>query len=295
MQDTADDVTSANVATAMPSNVNASAIYSKTFHLNEMCNQGLAVTLDGQHFVVTSRACPVISVYSTSTGECVSSFKIPGEGAGTAARVCATPRGTILATEAERVQELTLAGEHVRFIGEGMLDNQAIFGICMHGDIVAVGKSGAGNDTGRVVLFTYSDGACIRKFGDFGFDEGQIRHASGLSFSPDGTHILVAEYAYQVYMFTTDGVFVKTIGLGHLGHGNYNDVLCSGSNIFVADSGQHRVCVFSLETGELIRTWDSRHLSLDSPDYFKYPTALAVYQNKLFVLDAGGPKVRLFE
>jgi hypothetical protein len=81
-------------------------------------------------------------------------------------------------------------------------------------------------------------------------------------------------------MFTVDGTFVKTLSTDVLGKG-CKDVLCSGSNIFIADSNTDRVCVFSAETGALIRSWDTRG---QADGQFDYPTALAAFRGKLFVL-----------
>ena len=70
------------------------------------------------------------------------------------------------------------------------------------------------------------------------------------------------------------------------------DVLCSGSNIFVADSSNPRIYVFSAETGALIRTWDTRG---QADGQFDYPTALAAHKSKLFVLNLRSSRVRVFE
>jgi hypothetical protein len=92
-------------------------------------------------------------------------------------------------------------------------------------------------------------------------------------------------------MFTVDGAFVKTIGSDDIGDHVFH-VLCSGSSVFVLELSRHRVCVFSLETGALIRTFGTR-----GPEngQFDHPSSLAAHNNKLFVLDGLVLRVQVFQ
>ena len=235
--------------------IKTDATHIKTIPINGTRNQGVAVTLDGQHVVVSNPFSECISVYSTESGDCISKFGSYGAAAGQFKypnRICATPRGTILVCDCgnRRLQEVTITGEHVRFLGAGLLDDEVVFSLCMRGDIVALGKYGLNTD-GRIVILSYSSGALIRKFGAFGSGEGQVKSVYGLSFSPDGRHILVADNAPRLSLFTVGGAYVKTIGANMIG-GGANDVLCSGSSVFVADVSNQCVCVFSSESGALV-------------------------------------------
>jgi DNA-binding beta-propeller fold protein YncE len=259
-------------------------------------NYGIAVTLDGLHLIVSDYRSHSISVYSMDSGGCISSFGCFGSKPGQFKypfRICATPRGTILVSECGngRLQEVTITGEHVRFIGEARhFDYESVYGLCMQGDLVAVGKHGSSTD-GRIVLFSYSSGALIRKFGSYGFGEDQMANVFGLSFTPDEKHILIANRTSLLSMFSVDGAYVKTFGT-RADSGGWNDVLCSGSSIFMTDSRNDRVCVFSAETGALIRTWGMQGLG---DGQFMFPSTLANHKNKLFVLDTGSPRVQVFE
>ena len=280
----------------MRSAIQAEAVHIKTNILNGKGNYGVAVTLDGLHVIVSSHYWNSISVYSTDSGCCITTFGCFGLKAGQfrgPVRVCATPRGTIFVCDYgnKRLQEVTITGEHVRCIGEGHFDDEGVVGICVRGDIVAVGKNGGRTD-GRIVLFSYLSGVLIRKFGSYGVGDDQLENIYGLSFTPNGKHILVAQnFPPRLSLFTVDGAFVTTIGTGVIGRG-LNDVLCSGSNIFVSDTKNHRVCVFSSETGALIRTWGMQGLG---DGQFMSPSALANHKNKLFVLDTDSPRVQIFE
>ena len=275
--------------------IKVDAVHLKTNHLNGTGSYGVVVALDGLHLAVSNFDTHSLSVYSTDTVGRILTFGSYGSGAGQfhhPSRMCATPRGTILVSEYgnKRLQEVTWTGEHVRFFDEGHFDGGSVFGLRMQGDVVAVGKHGSGIDE-RVVLLSYSSGVLIRKFGVRGSSEGQIKDVFGLDFTPDGKHILVADWAPQLSMFTVDGVFVKTIGSGVL-HSGWNDVLCSGSNIFVVDSSMSRICVFSAETGAFIRTWGTRG---KADGQFDQPVALAAHKNKLFVSDARTSRVQIFK
>ena len=283
----------------MRSAVRAEAVHVKTNVLDgTTCNLGVAVTLDGLHLAVSNYFKHSISVYCTDTGCCISTFGKRGSRTGQfnlPYRICATPRGTILVCEYgnKRLQEVTIAGEHVRFLGEGHFDNEGVYGMCMQGDVVAVGKYG-GNSDGRIVLFRYSRGALMRKFGSYGaFGEGRVKDIRGLSFTPDGRHILVAQSLPPLLsLFTVDGVFVTRFGCVDDLQSFWKDVLCSGTSVFVVDSFHCRVCAFSAETGALIRSWGTRG---EADGQFMFPFALAAHRDKLYVLDMHSPRVQVFE
>jgi DNA-binding beta-propeller fold protein YncE len=265
--------------------IKTDAAHIRTIPINGECPHGVAVTLDGLHLVVSNFFSDSISVYSMDTGDCITTFGSLGSGTGqfnNPSRICATPRGTILVSDSgnKRLQEVTITGEHIRCIGESHLDSDGVLGMSMQGDIVAVGKH-VGSTDGRILLFSYSSGALIRKFGSYGSGEGQIEIVYGISFTSDGRHILVVDFYPRLSMFTVDGLYVKTLGTDVLCR-NCKDVLCSGSNIFIADCSNHRICVFSAETGALIRTWGTEGRA---DGQFHYSSALSAHKGKLFVLD----------
>ena len=267
----------------------------KTSELHETGRHSLAVTQDGQYFIVSNESDHGLSVYSMESGRCIRKFGEkglePGQFNGPY-RICATPNGTLLVAEYanKRIQEVTLTGEHVRFFGIGQLGNGSFFSICIQGDIVAVGKYEMSAEE-RIFLFNYSSGALIRKFGSCGGDEGKTTYITGLSISPDGKRLLVCEYASRLTLFSVDGTFITTIGAGLCGTG-FKDVLYLDSCIFVADSDKHFIRVFSSKTGGLLQVWGSQG---DTDRQFYYPSALAVHKNKLLVLDSCRTLVRILE
>ena len=255
-------------------NISANAQLVTTLPFSGDDYYSVAVTPDGQ-YVIGANDC--ISVYRVDTGECMSTF---GRERGLAAGafnfpfcISATSRSSILVADYlnARIQEVSLVGEHLRFLGGDFLGTDRIRGMCMHGDTVAVGKS-SGNTNGRVVLFSYSTNSSLRTFGCYGILEKQIGNVTDLCFSSDGKQILVAEKMSRLSLFTVEGVFIKTFGAGVISGRFYTNIFFSGTSIFVADDGNNRLCVFSTET-DAFQTLEVRN-----------PRALAGYKNKLFVL-----------
>ena len=275
--------------------INPDAVHIKTNCIDGSGNYGDAVTLDGKHVIVTSYFTHCISVYNMETGCCVCTFGSLGSGPGQfyyPNQICVTPTGTLLVSEYgnKRIQEVTTFGNHIRFIGQDHTEGNCIWGMCLHSDILAIGLYGGVADD-QILLYKYSNGDLIRKFGPRGCRLGELELVRGLCFTPDGTHILVADNSTRLSLFSVDGTFVKVIGTGVLGR-FVSDVLCSGSSVFVADRSNHRVCVFMLlsETNAFIRTLD-----IPANGELLYPTALSTYQNQLLVLDCTNSWVHVFE
>ncbi len=62
--------------------------------------------------------------------------------------------------------------------------------------------------------------------------------------------------------------------------------------LLVADYDNHRVCVFRADGDTLLRTWGTRGTA---DGQFKYPTALALVDTKLLVLECDSARVQVFE
>jgi 6-phosphogluconolactonase (cycloisomerase 2 family) len=206
-------------------------------------------------------------------------------------KMCLMLTGNLLVCEYDndRVQELTGLGEaepqHVRFI--------PIIGarsIALHGDTLAVGTG-----RGCIELLSNASGALIRSISSMGSEPGQIgRICTGVRFTPDGQFIVAAEFENErLSMFrVSDGGFVKDIGAGVVADGSKDVLFAPNGELLVADLGNHRVCVFCTDGDTLLRTWGSRG---SADGQFKYPTALAFADSKLFVLDYYSARVQVFE
>ena len=112
---------------------------------------------------------------------------------------------------------MTLEGEFVRFVGVGAFGDGDPYSVAVRDDVIAVGcVCGTGP---RVVLFSYASGGVTSRFGEVGTAPGELSEAcTGVRFTADGAHVIVAEYqAARLSLFTTAGVFEKCIGVGALG------------------------------------------------------------------------------
>jgi DNA-binding beta-propeller fold protein YncE len=257
----------------------------------------MVVTPDGRYMAVSYHYEDELRVYRIEDdGAPTLLHTFGGNGDGpkqfdTPLTMCLAPNGNLLVCDRDndRVQELTGLGEaepaHVRRIE---VTNPST--IAVYGDIVAVGTGDA-----TVVLLSYATGLIIRTFGSDGTGRGNIGDGTeGLRFTLDGVYILVAEYSNErLSMFRlSDGAFVDFYCEGQVSDGNIDVEIAPSGDVIVADFGAHRVCVFSGDGRTLLRTWGTEGTA---DGQFKQPTALALVDNKLFVLDRDSARVQVFE
>ena len=76
-------------------------------------------------------------------------------------------------------------------------------------------------------------------------------------------------------MVENDGTFVRQIGVGHLSQPW--GVKVHNKQVYVAESGKHRISVFTLD-GQLIRTIGSQGRG---PGQFSTPSAVALHQMRM--------------
>lgn len=178
---------------------------------------------------------------------------------------------------------MTLAGDHVRTIGAGVIDGWVI-GIAASADMIAVGTY-----SGKVFKFDMASGVLIRSFGTLGSAEGQLKHPVGLRFTPDGRDFLIAEAGNsRLSMFTLSGAFVHCIGVGALNSPFDVDFAANG-DILVAD--KHGMCVLSFDGSTLLRSFGPKG---EAPGKLSNACAVAVCCDKLFVLDSDTARVQVF-
>lgn len=182
-----------------------------------------------------------------------------------------------------------MSGSHVRMIGAGLIEAMA-YCIAASVEMIAVGTW---SDMKPVLIFDVLSGGLIRVFGVKGPAVGQLSGPSGIRFTPDGEHLLISEHSNdRLSLFTLTGKFVACGGVGTLNRPSDVDFASNG-DILVADWFRHRVCVFSPDGGDLLRTFGSEEET--STVNFKYPTALAMHGGQLFLLDGESEQVQVFD
>ena len=141
-----------------------------------------------------------------------------------------------------------------------------------------------------------ADRKFIRSFGQQGVEKGQLQGPRGVTISTGS--LLYVTHSNVVDVLKDDGVFMKRIGCGTLNHPW--DVAVHQGEVFVADSCNHRVAVFS-QDGKLIRTIGSQG---SGPRQFNTPVSVAIspdgelyvsdYNSRVQVLTPQGAYIREF-
>lgn len=263
-------------------------------------NQGLAISSDGVH-MVTSHSNHTLSVYSLPGGEHIRTFGSEGAGEGqfnAPSKACFSVTGNILVTEydGKRVQEVTLTGDHVRFIGVGVIDD-FICGIATNSELIVVGKWGCASNS-RIMMFDAVTGAFVTALGAYGDAPGQLlRYCWGIRFTPDSRHIIVAENMGggtegRLSVFTLGGEFVRCIGEGMLTVVRDAEFADNGDVIVCEGWSRSRISVCSADGNTLLRLWERK----EEADWtLKDPTALATCGGQLYVLEYSTKCVQVFQ
>ncbi len=87
-------------------------------------------------------------------------------------------------------------------------------------------------------------------------------------------------------------MFVRCVGEGVLGYSLLDVAFSVTGEIVVSDCAGHRVCVFSPESGELVRSFGAKGTG---DGQFDGPAALAAAGKHLYVLDWDTSRVQVFE
>ena len=231
-------------------------------------NDGVAMSHGGAHLAVSSLVC--YSVYSVSHQDNVLLTTVhSGSGNsdentfGSVYRLCFTATDNLLLVDRVRyrVQEVTLSGKHVRFIGKGVVGRAS--GVAANDKYIAVSSCEEEADT-PIMLFDAVTGAHVRSFGD-------VRgYFSALRFTRDGSHIIALEKGSPLYsledrdriaMFTIGGEFVKHFGgdFEHLTSIEDIEVDHVGNIIVSEGFGSHNILVYSPDGSTLLQKWGLAH------------------------------------
>ena len=243
-------------------------------------NQGIALSRDGSCYVVSNNQHS-IGVFDI-TGAVVRRIGGYGSGEGEFAepwRLTFTASGTLLVAERlnKRVQEVTLDGAHVRFIGVGVFTRNPD-GVATNDEYIVVTQTNCGAD--RIVMFNAGTSEHIMSFGDASARLGR-GYCFGVRFSRDGRRIVVAEERLLA-VYDIFGDLVTMIGDGELVDAGDVDFAANG-DIIVSQYKQSRLSVYSAD-GVFLRHWEYRN-----------PQALAVHDNRLYVLSGDTSHVTVFK
>ena len=150
---------------------------------------------------------------------------------------------------------------------------------------------------GRVLVLNAHDGKVMREL-----QLGPKIRANGVAIHGDtiyvSTHGRDDEQGLQSCILkfglhSVDGKSQGRIGTHGSGAGELNcptGLAISGGELYVADSGNHRVQVFGLD-GKIARAWGSEG---KGPGQFDHPDSIAVRGEHVYVTDCGNHRVQVF-
>lgn len=159
-------------------------------------------------------------------------------------------------------------------------------------------------DTSLAELWTQRAASFV--FGQEGAAEGELNHPRGLAVGQDGNLVVADSLNHRIQVFTADGEFVRAWGAFEVGErgtatgGNFNQpwgvAVGPDGNIYVADTWNHRVQVFTPE-GEFLRTWGQLGQldAAQNPTDFWGPRDIAVDPDgNVYVADTGNKRIRVY-
>lgn len=207
---------------------------------------GLAVMEDASLFAVSDYGSSGIWVYRLPYGNKLTRFGNKGNGPGQfdgPLRLCFTSTGTLLVADSEnkRVQEVTVTGDHVRFLQSDAIKSPVVHVVCNTKAVVATQKSGFGTFS----VFDMVTGEMMAVFGECGRDPGCLRTFFDTSLSFDGTIIQVAETGpNRISLFDFNGS-----SLGAVGDASTLNLVRSvaelpDGRIVAANAGNQRLVIF---------------------------------------------------
>lgn len=238
----------------------------------------------------------VVTLYSLPSGEKVRSIGGYGTECGKFSRpwaVCFTSSGNLLVAEAsnQRVQEITPTGEHVRFIGVGVIRGLLV-GVAADDNSIVTSQHGLH----RIAVFDSHTGELRHSFGTKGKGTGQLCGNAGVRLTSDGKHVLVCEADNnRLSLFSLQGEFVRTIGNPGSLCAPRSACFSKSGEIVVASQGSFSVSVFEecSDTGQFepVKTFGSRGCTDAS---FGKVSDITMRAGKLYVLDNDTNRVQVF-
>jgi hypothetical protein len=224
-------------------------------------NNTMALSRDGTMLLVADgNICtpcdrPALTLIRVADGGVVRRVGTPGTGPLQFRRprqVCIAVDEHVFVAELDngRVQVLTPTLDFHSFLGVGQL--LAPVGVCADADTVFVSEY----HRDCISVFARRDGALLRRFGYHGGGDGQLDGPVSVCFVGRTGEIAVVEWHNRrVSVFTTDGAFVRHVGVAHLVCPV--SVACSdgGHEVIVADRDG---CIAVFDAGgDLLRYLDN--------------------------------------
>lgn len=263
----------------------------------------LALNNDASLFAISNLDECTIAVYSLPDVNLQSFFGLFGCEKGEFAfptDVCFTPGGgTLLVSENcnNRVQEVTLTGTHVRFIGQKVFNSKILYLAC-NAEILVVTHE---RSQQAICVFDMVTGNYLHGFGRLGRGPGELVNIVDVCISPDGSKILVPlRISCRLSVFSVDGNFLFSFGESFTRLRNIVSVeMLLDGRILVAVSGEEGKDNFNPQIGsfsvleatagrDITATFFAEGICGAVVDgAVRYPRKMKAVKNDLYVLDSG--------
>lgn len=175
---------------------------------------GLAVNKDASLFAVSDYSGNSVSVFKLPMGETLEKFGEKGSGFGQfdgPLRLCFTLHDTLLVADSnnKRVQEVTFAGNHVRFVQSDEITETVLHVTC-NADVIVLTQR---TIKSWLCVFEMRTGSFLRSFGASGSGPGKLSKFWDTTLTFDGTALLIADSVVKrISVISLDGTFLRTIG-----------------------------------------------------------------------------------
>ena len=195
--------------------------------------------------------------------------------------------GEVFVTETtnNRIQVFDLNGVFIRKWGShGTGDGQFVGPYCVQifNDEVFVSDS----INHRIQVFSLN-GSFLRKWGTQGNSDGQFQFPAAV-FIFENEVFVGDSNTHGIQVFGLDGIFKRKFGANVVSAPSSMFIL--GDDIYVIDYTLHCIHVFSKDG--VIKQRIGSYGDVDG--FFRYPTAIYIYEENVFVVDRGNNRVQIF-
>lgn len=191
----------------------------------------------------------------------------------------------------ERIERYDLKLNYISsFYSDNALPSSLQFGFPSGVDISRHGEIFIVDDDHNRVLKLDKEGRPDLGFGDFNWGEGQLYLPARVEVSPTDQVYVSDQKANQIVVFDYYGNFVARFG-GDVLLNPTGLAFAADGKLYAADTGHHQIAVFD-KRRQLIFRWGARGSQTGA---FDQPADVAIYKNKIYVLDSGNARIQVFE
>jgi len=124
------------------------------------------------------------------------------------------PNGHIYVIDStgQEIIELNKSGDLVAFFGSAQLKGPVALAIDYSGNIFVIDNYQLGSKTYCEIDVFNSAGALVRTFGEYGEDNGQLKHPQGIAVDSNGRVFVADTYNHRIAVFNTSGNFLRNLG-----------------------------------------------------------------------------------